>query len=258
MVPDKKAVFGTGRGAVDQSGAHLAGVSSMATRAVLAELAQQYQRTSGRSVAFLSLGGVDAAQRIRDGESFDVVVLARDSIDRLITEGQLLAGSVVDLARSGVAVAVPAGAPRPDVGSEDALKRAVLAARTIGYSTGPSGVALAKLFDRWGLTETLAGRTVVAMPGVPVGELVARAEVALGFQQLSELMTVDGIEVVGRLPAPVDIVTTFSGAVGVRSRRPDEAAALLRFLASPAADEVKRRQGMEPARARDGVQEQPA
>ena len=124
MVPDKKAVFGTGRGAVDQSGAHLAGVSSMATRAVLAELAQQYQRTSGRSVAFLSLGGVDAAQRIRDGESFDVVVLARDSIDRLITEGQLLAGSVVDLARSGVAVAVPAGAPRPDVGSEDALKRA--------------------------------------------------------------------------------------------------------------------------------------
>jgi len=222
----------------------------MATRAVLAELAQEYQRATGGQVAFLSVGGVDAAQRVRDGERFDVVVLARDSIDKLVAAGHLIAGSVVDLARSGVAVAVPAGAPRPDIGSEAALRAAVLAARTIGYSTGPSGVALAKLFEGWGLTETLAGRTVVALPGVPVGELVARAEVALGFQQLSELMNVDGIEVVGGLPPALDIVTTFSGAVGVLSQRPDQAAALLRFLASPAADQAKRLRGMAPAPAR--------
>jgi len=185
-------------------------------------------------------------------------VLARDSIDKLVAAGHLLSDSVVDLARSGVAVAVPAGAPRPDIGSEAALRKAVLAAQTIGYSTGPSGVALAKLFDAWGLTEVLRGRTVVAMPGVPVGELVARAEVALGFQQLSELMNVDGIEVVGRLPRSLDIVTTFSGAVGARSSRPAEAAALLRFLASPATDGTKRRQGMEPAERRDGAEEKRA
>jgi molybdate transport system substrate-binding protein len=255
MVPDNKAAAGTGRGV---GGAGLVGLSSMATRALLAELAQQYQRATGFPAAFLSMGGVDAARRVRDGESFDVVVLARDSIDKLVAAGHLLSDSVVDLARSGVAVAVPAGAPRPDIGSEAALRQAVLAAQTVGYSTGPSGVALAKLFDDWGLTETLRGRTVVAMPGVPVGELVARAEVALGFQQLSELLNVDGIEVVGRLPRSLDIVTTFSGAVGIRSSRPDEAAALLRFAASPAVDEVKRRQGMEPAGARDRAEEQRA
>jgi len=255
MVPDNKATTGTGARAPDgrkgESGGEaesdqLAGLSSMATRALLAELTQQYERLAGGAVRFLSLGGVDAAQRVRAGERFDVVVLARDSIDKLVQAGHLLEGSVVDLVRSGVAVAVPAGAPRPDIGSAAALRAAVLAARTIGYSTGPSGVALAKLFDEWGLTETLEGRTVVARPGMPVGELVARAEAALGFQQLSELMTVDGIEVVGGLPPPLEIVTVFSGAVGGLSRRPQQAAALLRYLASPAADEAKRRCGMEP------------
>lgn len=220
----------------------------MATRAVLAELAQDYQRATGRQVAFLSVGGVDAARRVREGESFDVVVLARDSIDQLAAAGHLVGDSVVDVARSGVAVAVPAGAPRPDISDEASLRAAVMRARTIGYSTGPSGVALVKLFEKWGLTAALSGRTVVATPGVPVGELVARAEVALGFQQLSEMMNIDGVDVVGLLPPSLAIVTTFSAAVGARSQRPADAGELLRFLASPAADEAKRRRGMEPLR----------
>jgi len=265
MVPDNKEATGAaaqapkGREAAsdrEAASGRLTGLSSMATRALLAELAQQYQRVTGHAVGFLSIGGVDAAQRVRAGERFDVVVLARDSLDELVQAGHLLEGSVVDLARSGVAVAVPAGAPRPDIGSVAALRAAVLAARSVGYSTGPSGVALAKLFDQWGLTEALKGRTVVAVPGMPVGELVARAEVALGFQQLSELISVDGIEVVGVLPPPVDIVTIFSGAVGRLSRSPQQAAALLRYLASPEAEEAKRRCGMEPARQRAG--ERPA
>jgi molybdate transport system substrate-binding protein len=153
----------------------------------------------------------------------------------------------VDFVRSGVAVAVRAGGARPDIGDEAALKRAVLGARTIGYSTGPSGVALAKLFERWGVAEALRPRIVTPPPGLPVGRLVARGEVELGFQQLSELIRMDGIDVVGPLPAAVRIVTTFSAGVGARARQPDAARALVAFMASPAAAEAKRREGMEAA-----------
>lgn len=229
----------------------LAMISSMATRAVLAELARHYQRLTGREVALESVGGVDAARRIRGGERFDVVVLARDALEALAREKQVQPGSCIDLARSGVAVAVRAGTPHPLIDSEQALKAAVLAARTIGYSTGPSGAALAKQFQRWGIAEALRDRIVTAPPGVPVGTLVAQGAVELGFQQRAELLHVPGIEVVGGLPAAVDVVTTFSGAVGTSTAQLDEATALLRFLCSPAADQAKRRQGMEPAIPRE-------
>ena len=119
------------------------GISSMATREVLGELAAAFERRSGRVVAFESVGGVDAAKRVGSGEPYDVVVLASDAIDKLLGAGRIVAGSKVDLARSGVAVAVRSGAPRPEIGSEEAVRRAVLSARSVGCSTGPSGVALA-------------------------------------------------------------------------------------------------------------------
>ena len=222
----------------------ITGISSMATKGLLAELAQAYEQRSGRTVAIEAVGGVDAAKRVQAGEPFDVVVLASDAIDKLLATGHLAAGSKVDLVRSGVSVAVRAGALRPDIGSEEALKRAVLAARTVGYSTGPSGVQLAKLFERWGIAEQLRERIVTAPPGVPVGALVARGEVELGFQQLSELMHLEGIDVLGPLPEPVQIVTTFSAGVGAKAAQPDAARALLDYMASPAADAAKRRQGM--------------
>lgn len=227
--------------------APITGISSMATKGLLAELAQAYQQRSGQGVAIEAVGGVDAAKRVQAGEAFDVVVLASDAIDKLLAAGHLMPGSKVDLVRSGVSVAVRAGAPRPDIGSEEALKRAVLAARTVGYSTGPSGVQLAKLFERWGIGEQIAARIVTAPPGVPVGALVAKGEVELGFQQLSELMHLEGIDVLGALPEPVQIVTTFSAGVGAKSAQPDAARALLQFMASPAAADAKRRQGMTPA-----------
>lgn len=225
----------------------ITGISSMATRPVLAELAAAYEERAGCSVAIESVGGVDAARRVQAGEPFDLVVLAADAIDKLVAAGQLVAGSKVDLVRSGVAVAVRAGAAQPDIGSEDALRRAVLAARTIGYSTGPSGVQLAKLFERWGIAEQIKDRIVTAKPGVPVGTLVASGEIELGFQQLSELMFLDGIAVIGPVPPAIQIVTTFSAGVGVRSTQPDAVRALLDFMASPAAADAKRRHGMEPA-----------
>ena len=243
MMPSPAAKVSTAADA----GFPISAISSMATRAVLAELARAYEVRSGRQIAIESVGGVDAARRVDAGEAFDLVVLAREAIDKLLLAGHLLAGSELDLVRSGVAVAVPAGAPRPEIGSEDALKRAVLSARTIGYSTGPSGAELARLFEHWGIAQQLRNRIVTAPPGVPVGTLVARGEVELGFQQLSELLHVPGVEVIGPLPATIQVVTTFSGAIGVRSRQPQAARAVLAFMASPAATEAKQRQGMDPA-----------
>jgi molybdate transport system substrate-binding protein len=225
----------------------LSGISSMATRQLLNELAQAYQQRSGRAVTALSVGGVDAARRVAAGEPFDFVVLAADAIDKLIASGQVVAGSRVDLVRSGVAVAVKSGAARPDISSEEALKRAVLAAPTVGYSTGPSGVALVKLFERWGIAQDLQGKLVQAPPGVPVGSLVARGEVALGFQQLSELIHLEGIDLVGPMPAAVQITTIFSAGLCQACTQPGPTRELFDFMASADAAAAKRRNGMEAA-----------
>jgi molybdate transport system substrate-binding protein len=225
----------------------ITGISSMATRQVLEELVALYRDRSDCDVEIESAGGVDVAKRVQAGEAFDVVVLASNAIDQLIASGRLLTDTKVDLVRSGVAVAVRAGAPRPDIGSEDALRRTVLAAGSLSYSTGPSGVELARLFERWGIADAIRGRIVQAPPGVPVGTLVAGGEVELGFQQLSELMHLQGIDVIGQLPSGVQIITTFSASISAASTQLDAARELLAFMASPAADAAKRRHGMEPA-----------
>ncbi len=219
----------------------------MATRQVLAELVEAYQKHAGQPVAIESVGGVDAARRVAAGEAFDVVILASDAIDKLIASGHVLADSKVDLVHSGVAVAVRAGAPRPDISSEDAVRQAILAARNISYSTGPSGVALAKLFERWGIADQIKDRIVTPPPGIPVGSLVAQGEVALGFQQLSEMLNLEGLTVLGPLPPAIQITTTFSAGVCARSQQAEAVRAMLAYMASPAAAEAKRRQGMDPA-----------
>jgi molybdate transport system substrate-binding protein len=225
----------------------LTGISSMATRQVLAELAAAHAQQTGVEVAFESVGGVDAAKRVQAGEAFDLVVLAADAIDKLIAAGRVVGDSKADLVRSVVAIAVRAGAPRPDVGSEDALRRAVLAARTVGYSTGPSGVELLKLFDRWGIADAVRDRVVQAPPGVPVGQLVAEGKVELGFQQFSEMASQPGIAVLGTMPPGCEIISTFTAGLCTASSQPEAVRALLAFMRSPAAADIKRRHGMEPA-----------
>lgn len=225
----------------------LKGISSMATRQLLANLVAAYQQKVDRTINIESVGGVDAAKRVQAGEPFDVVILAADAIDKLIAAGRIDIDSKVDLVHSGVAVAVRAGAIQPDISSEEAVRQAVLAARTLSYSTGPSGVALAKLFERWGIADTIASRIVQAPPGVPVGKLVAQGEVELGFQQLSELIHLEGITVVGPLPANIQITTTFSAGVCTGSTQAQAVRDLLAFMASNQTADAKRRQGMEPA-----------
>jgi molybdate transport system substrate-binding protein len=227
--------------------APIIGISSMATRQLLAELTTAYTERHALSVRIESVGGVDAAKRVQAGEVFDVVILASDAMAKLVAAGHLRAESLTPLVHSGVAVAVPAGSPMPDISSEDAVRQAVLAAPTLSYSTGPSGVALAKLFERWGIAEQIKERIVTAPPGVPVGSLVAKGEVALGFQQLSELIHVTGIRIVGPLPSAIQITTTFSAAMTTGCTRPAQVQALLDFMASPEAAAAKQRQGMEPA-----------
>lgn len=219
----------------------------MATKKLLGELiALREQQDPGAPIKLESVGGVDAAKRVQEGEAFDAVMLASDAIDKLIAGGHVLPGSRVDLVRSGVAIAVQAGSPHPDISSEAAVRQAVLAAPTLGYSTGPSGVQLAALFERWGITEQVKSKLVVPPPGVPVGSLVASGEVALGFQQLSELMHLPGIDVLGLLPEAIQISTIFSGGVAAASAQPDAVRQLLAFMASPQTAELKRENGMEP------------
>ncbi len=221
-------------------------ISSMATRQLLMDLLAAHQHESGQSATLEAVGGVDAAKRVLAGEDFDVVVLAARAIDELIVAGRIVAGSRVDLVDSGVYLAVRAGAPRPAIATEDDIRRAVLDAHSVGYSTGPSGVYLAALFERWGISEALKGRTVQAPAGVPVGSLLAKGEVALGFQQLSELMNQAGIEVLGPLPPAIQIMTTFSAGLSASSGSAQASRTLMAFMASPApaVAAIKRANGM--------------
>jgi molybdate transport system substrate-binding protein len=227
-------------------------ISSMATKQLLADLINLYQQNQRQSdpasvpqeIQLESVGGVDAAKRVQAGEAFDVVALASNAIEQLMAAGKLVAGSRVDVVNSGVAVAIQAGSIRPDISSEAAVKQAVLNAATLGYSTGPSGVQLAKLFERWGIAAQIQSRIVTAPPGVPVGSLVAKGEVALGFQQLSELVNQPGIEVLGPLPPEIQITTTFSAGLAATSTQTEAVLALLAFFASPATADIKRRNGV--------------
>ena len=229
-------------------------ISSMATKQLLADLIDLYQKTTQRQpstashaqeIALESVGGVDAAKRVHAGEAFDIVALASNAIDQLMAAGKVVPGSRVDIVNSGVAVAVRTGSAHPDISTEAAVKHAVLSAPTLGYSTGPSGVQLAKLFERWGIAEQIQSRIVTAPPGVPVGSLVAKGDVALGFQQLSELVNQPGIDVLGPLPPAIQITTTFCAGLAATSTQPEAVRALLAFFASPATVDMKRRNGME-------------
>ncbi len=225
----------------------ITGLSSMATRHSLADRAKAYELINGIRVDIRSMGGVEAAKLVRTGEPTDVVVLASKVMEGLEAEGHIVKGSIMDFARSEIAIAVPAGAPRPQVASEQAVRQAMLEARRICYSTGPSGDHLKALCQKWGATESVIGWALIAPPGVSVASLVARGEADLGFQQLSELIGQPGIEILGPLPPEIQALTIFSAGLSSASHEREAARAVVAYMASAETGDTKRRYGMEPA-----------
>jgi len=221
-------------------------LASPAIRESYLELLPRFEKASGHKVVTMWAGTVDVMKRIKAGEAVDAVVLSAGSMEELIKLGKVVPGSRVDLARSGVGVAVRAGAPRPDISSGEALKRALLAAKSVAYSSGPSGVYLAGLFQRMGIADALKGKLKQVAPGVQVGGIVASGEAEIGFQQVSELLAVSGIDYVGPLPPDIQNITVFAGGIHAGAKEADAAKAWFRFLTAPAAAPVLKKHGMEP------------
>ncbi len=223
------------------------GLSSMATRHILSDLARDYEQRNGISIDIRPMGGVEAAKLARAGEPTDIVILASKVMESLEAEGFIVKGSIRDFARSEIAIAIPAGAPRPSIETEQAVRQAMIEARQLCYSTGPSGDHLKALCDKWGLADSVLARALKAPPGVPVATLVAQGDADLGIQQLSELIGQPGIEVVGPLPPEIQAVTIFSAGVSMTSAEREAAHALVSYLASAETHAAIRRHGMEPA-----------
>lgn len=221
-------------------------IASGGLKAAYLELVPGFERTTAHKVATTWAGSVDIMKRMQAGETFDLVIMPGAAIDELIKLGKVIAGSRVDLAKSGIGVAVRAGTPKPDISSGDALKRALRAANSIAYSTSASGAYLAGLFQRMGIADELKPKIKQSPPGVPVGELIARGEAEIGFQQVSELLPVAGIDYLGPLPADIQHFTVFSGGLHIGANEPEAAKALINFIKAPASVPVIKKSGMEP------------
>jgi molybdate transport system substrate-binding protein len=220
-------------------------LSSLAIKEAYLELQPQFEKQSGHKVQTEWLGMVDIMKRVKAGETADVVIASQKALGELKGLGKVQA--VVDLARSGVAVAVKKGAKRPDIDSAEAVKRALRAARSIAYSSGPSGVYLVELFQKWGIAEELKAKSTQTPPGTAVGPLIARGEAEIGFQQMSELLPTAGIDILGPLPAEIQVITVFSGDVHIAAKEPESARAWLACLTSPQSAPVLRKHGLESA-----------
>ena len=256
MVKDimRTRIFVAAIGALVLSAAvHAAEIKVLSTQAVegpYRELVPQFEKASGHKVTTIFTGTLDALKRIAAGETYDLIIMAGPAIDDLIKSGKVAPGSRVDLAKSGVGVAVRAGAPKPDIHSTEALKKTLLAAKSIGYSSGPSGVYLTDLLRRLGIADEIRSKLKQTPTGVFVGSILAKGEVELGFQQVSELAHFPGIDYVGPLPAEIQNVTVFASGVQIGAKAVDSAKAWITFLTSPAAAAVFRSKSMEPAALR--------
>jgi molybdate transport system substrate-binding protein len=220
-------------------------LSTQATEEAYRELVPLFEKASGHKVTTIFTGTLDLQRRIAAGEAYDLIIMAGPAIDDFIKSGKIVPGSRVDLARSGVGVAVRAGAPKPDIGSTEAVKKALLAAKSIGYSTGPSGVYLVDLFQRLGIADQVKPKLKQTPTGVFVGGIVASGEAEIGFQQVSELSHFVGVDYVGPLPADIQQITVFASGIQVGAKQADAANAWVKFLASPAAAPAFKKHGLE-------------
>jgi molybdate transport system substrate-binding protein len=221
-------------------------LSTQAAEQAYRELVPQFEAATGHKVSTIFTGTLDVQKRIGAGEMYDLIIMAGPAIDDFIKAGKVVPGTRVDLVKSGVGVAVPAGAPKPDISTTDALKKTLVAAKSIGYSTGPSGVYILGLFQRLGVADIVKSRLKQTPTGVFVGTIVANRDVEIGFQQVSEFVHFPGVDYVGPLPAEVQEVTVFSAGIQAGAKEAEAAKAWVRFLTAPAAAPVYRRMGLEP------------
>ena len=222
-------------------------LSSLATREAYLELVPKFEQSTGHKVATTWAGTTDIMKRLAAGETYDLVISSSKSLDDLIKQGKIATSPPVKLAQSGIGIAVRKGAARPDVSTADAFRRAIMAAKTVGFSTGPSGVYLAGLFERMGIGDAVKAKTRQVPSGMTVGPIIASGEAEIGFQQVSELAHVDGVDYIGPLPAELQNITVFSAGVHASAPHPDAAKALVAFLTTPAAAGVMRAHGLETA-----------
>ena len=222
-------------------------MAANAVREALIELVSAFENSSGHKVITIWGGTEGLAKRISGGEVVDIVIIAAPNIDKLIQEGKLIAGSRADIAKSGVGIAVRTGLPKPDISSAEAVKRAVLAANSVAYSSGPSGFYIADLLKRMGIADQIKDKVRQPPSGVQVGELVARGQADLGFQQISELIHVKGIDYLGPLPPEIQNMTVYSAGRHTAAPAPDAARLLVKFLTAPEAAPIIKKIGMDPS-----------
>jgi molybdate transport system substrate-binding protein len=210
------------------------------------ELLPQFEKASSHTVKATWSNTTDIQKRILGGEIHDLVILGDNATDALIKDGKLVASTRAAFAKSGIYVAVRTGAPAPDISSADALKRSVLAAKSVAYSGGASGTYIVSMLQKLGIYDAVKPKAVVTKPNEPVGEKLVRGEAELGFHQLSELIPVKGIQIIGPLPPEIQEITVFSGGLHTAVKEQDAASALIKFLTAPAAAEALKKHGLDP------------
>jgi molybdate transport system substrate-binding protein len=214
-------------------------------------LIPEFERTTGNKVLTAfgpSMGTTTNAipVRLERGEAADVLIMVGYALADLAKQGKVVAGSRVDLVKSPIGIAVKSGAPKPDISSADSIKRALLAAKTIAYSDSASGVYVSTaMFAKLGIADQMKDKAR-KIPATPVGEIVAHGDAEIGFQQISELKPVAGIDIVGPLPDELQKITVFSAGIATVSKEPDAGKALIKFLASPAARDTLVKSGLDP------------
>jgi molybdate transport system substrate-binding protein len=223
-------------------------LSSMAPREVLAAAVALYGEQAPTGIELASAGGLEVARRVNAGEAVDIVVLASNAIETLVCAGYVLADTRTNLMSSEIAIAVRTGTPHPAVANEASVRDLVLAAASLSYSTGPSGSYLEKLFERWELLDAIRAKSVIPPPGRPVAQLIASGEVDLGFQQLSELLHVPGVDVIACLPPTIAHTTMFTAGITSACRDREQATQFLEFAASSATEPIMRRCGLKAVR----------
>jgi molybdate transport system substrate-binding protein len=221
-------------------------LSTQATEEAYKELAPQFEKASGHKVTTVFTGTLDALKRLSNGETYDLLIMARQQIDELSQSGKVIAGSRTDVAKSGVGVAVGKGKPKPDISTVDALKKALLTARSIGYSTGPSGLYVVTMFQKMGIADEVKSKLKQTPTGVFVGSIIASGEAEIGFQQVSELSFFPGIDYVGPIPAEIQLITVFSAGIPTGTKQADAAKSLVSFITAPAAAAVFKKHALDP------------